>query len=113
MSLSNEKNNVTQYLIPANVRARFEIVPGIGWIEILFTAVWTIGGILFDFLLYLVKAPIIILIILPIFSGGGYFILHLRDKNSGLSTMDSIRRMKDFTQKQKRYLYVYRSGGLK
>ena len=44
----DDKQQVTQYLIPANVNARFELFPGFGWAEMkIVIAALVIGGILF------------------------------------------------------------------
>lgn len=51
-----EEKKVTQYLIPANVNARFEFIEGIGWKEFIFVVIALAIGVGIYFLLGLFTA---------------------------------------------------------
>lgn len=51
---NSEENKITQYLIPANVNARFEFIEGIGWKEFLYIVIALAVGIGFYLLLGLI-----------------------------------------------------------
>lgn len=100
----------TEYLVPANVSAKFEIVPGFGWGELKHVVFSIIVGVLLYFLTGLTSMPgpvRIIILILPI---AGTYLVVKRDPTSGLSLVTNLKALKEFKNKQKRYLFKLDSG---
>ncbi|MGB9781595.1 MAG: PrgI family mobile element protein [Moorellaceae bacterium] len=92
------------YLIPRNVRARFEFFPGFGWFELAFV----LAGALVGFLLYALAGLFtrsffrIVLFIVP--PGLAYFVT--RPGPDGQSLYGLIKLWRRWKRSRKRYLYV-------
>lgn len=134
-----QDKRVTQYLIPANVTTKFEFFEGFGWYEFKIVLIALLIGTAFFFALGLPQktvqvqttlsvdqttgdsqsafkskqVPIIptlpraLLILIP---GVAAFFIVKRNPSSGMSLMITIRSSREFKQKQKLYLYKYKSG---
>lgn len=102
--MDNQKNNDYRYMIPVNVKTRFELIPGLGIPELI--RVGIVGGvsILFYFLLGLFPLPqimkVLICIVPPIFTGMLYIKNDLNE-----CFIQNLKNMMNFNKSQKRYLY--------
>lgn len=96
------------YLIPRNVKARFEFFPGFGWFELMSV----VGGAIVGFLLYLLAGLFthsffrIVLFAVP--PGLAYFVT--RPGPDGQSLYTLIKLWRRWIKSQKRYLYITRGG---
>jgi hypothetical protein len=137
--MEEQEKKITQYLIPANVTTKFEFFEGFGWQELKIVVIACLIGTVIYFALGVPqkvqviksstsltnitqpsnnvitnkKVPIIpkfgrLLVI--VISGGGAFFVVKRNPTSGMSLMVTLKSQKAFNQKQKRYLYKYKSG---
>lgn len=100
-----------RYLVPANVAARFEFIPGFGWVELLWTLVATaISGAIFLFvgLFPFSKLPVVMLVrvFVLILIPGFVFATFKPIDSSGISIAKRRRDIKKFRASQKRYLYI-------
>ena len=138
--MEEQDKRVTQYLVPANVSARFEFFPGFGWYEFKIVIIACLIGTLIFFALGLFKKTIYVdANSIPIEStigsnidvaaelkipyipaafrafailipGAAAFFLVKKDPSSGLSLIYLYRCLKEFKSRQKLYLYKYGSG---
>lgn len=142
--MGKEDRKITEYLIPANVTARFEFFEGFGWYEFKLVSIACLIGLVIFFSLGIFKKTVYIdlngmqievnsdenikfiqegitetkipiisaairsfAIIIP---GAGTFFLVKKEPSSGRSTIDTLRYLKEFKNKQNTYLYKYNSG---
>lgn len=134
-----ESTSSLQYLVPANVSAKFEFIDGFGWSELKIVLFATFIGIALAFLSslfvkveriekenltveqsvglqenYLIKktpyVPAPIKGLMVIVPAAGSFMVVRRNPTTGLSLIRFLIDMKDFKKKQKLYLYRYNSG---
>ena len=127
--MENENENVTQYLIPANVTTKFEFFTGFGWAELRFVAITLIIGTAIFFALGMPKRNVLVqsstlssqtvkqsivpaipramFIIIP---GLTSFFLVKRDGTTGASVLSLLKASREFKKNQKLYLYRYKSG---
>ncbi|MGE4282321.1 MAG: hypothetical protein AB7G87_01230 [Clostridia bacterium] len=135
-----DEKKVTQYLVPANVSARFEFFVGFGWRELFIVLIALAAGMVLFFGLGIFKEiiyvdvwgkavevtegmslenltekkvsiiPTVIRFFFIIIPGLAAFFLVKREPSSGMSLLDTVKSLRDFNKKQKRYLYKYGSG---
>lgn len=97
------------YLIPKNVKTRFEFFTGFGWRELLITAIGlAIGGIIF-YIVSIFTDSIFALIIIALGVGGGYLISK-PDPRTGQNLLELIHNFKSFKSKTHTYYYVFGEG---
>lgn len=138
--MADNEKKVTEYLVPANVSARFELIPGFGFYELKFVAIAVaIGVMLFGLLglpkktLYLDPSEVSLVysseemvdgkikriepyISTPIrffvilIPSAFTFLVVKKEPISNVSLFDNLKAAQAFKKKQKRYLYVYNSG---
>ncbi|MCR3922065.1 MAG: PrgI family protein [Firmicutes bacterium] len=98
------------YLIPRNVRQRFEFFPGMGFKELFLIIGGLAAGLVIFLLLGLFTKSVARIIIFGLTAAIGYF-LGKADPRSGKNVLDIIRDAKHWQLTQKRYLYVFGKGG--
>jgi type IV secretory pathway VirB3-like protein len=98
-----------EYLIPENVKSRFEFFPGFGMMELFFTLIGAIFGAIIYFAISIFTQNPLALISIPIMAGGGYLISK-PDPRTGMSLLSMIENFKQFKLRQKKYYYVFGSG---
>lgn len=106
MSKNNEE---IYYLVPQNVKTRFQLFPGFGWHEILFIA----AGALIGFLIYLflgIFTSSLKRIFCIVFFIAISFALISPDPKTGTSLLNLVKDYKRFKLEQKLYLYAYGRG---
>lgn len=138
--MEDQDKTVTQYLIPANVSARFEFFEGFGWAELRVVILACLIGTGIFFGLGMFKKTVKIDNSVPIemqigaeatglnnearvpvipgvfrslaiiIPGAGAFLLVKKDPSNGMSLIYLVKSSKEFKKKQKLYLYKYRSG---
>lgn len=100
------------YIVPKNVKTRFEFFEGFGWKEFFVTIIGAaVGGIITTILFSITKS---IFAILPIGIGGAIaFVISRPDPRTGISPMDYVKSSRNFQKKTKLYFYVKGGGKLK
>lgn len=105
-----ERDYENPYLIPKNIKARFEVIPGIGWREIFVTLIGLIIGLLLFVLLGAFSVPIIVrMFITAVCAAIGYGI-SVPNPRTGFNLLDILKLMRRFNSKTKRYYYVFGEG---
>ncbi len=98
-----------KYLIPENVKSRFEFFPGFGFYELLITLIGVVIGAIIYFIISVFTNHPVALVAIPIVAGGG-FMLSKPDKRTGMSVLAMIENFKQFKTRQKKFYYVFGSG---
>jgi len=97
------------YLIPKNVKSRFEFFTGFGFRELAITSLGlAIGGILF-FIVGFVTASFARIFLIALGGGIGFF-LSIPDPREGKSLLHRIQDFREFNSRPKKYFYVFGSG---
>ena len=97
------------YLIPKNVKTRFEIFEGFGWKELFMTLAGVAVGGIFFFLLGLLTKSFARIFIVALFGSAGFSLGKENPKN-GLSLLTFLISLKEFQKRPKRYYYIFGSG---
>lgn len=98
------------YLIPRNVRQRFEFFPGMGFRELsMIVGGLAIGFVLF-FLFGLFTGSAARILVVGLTASVGYF-LGRAEPRSGKTVLDIIKDAKQWKVSQRTYLYVFGKGG--
>lgn len=97
------------YLIPKNVKTRFEFFNGFGWRELFLTLTGIAIGSVIYILSGLFTDSIFRVIIIFVFGAIGFFASH-SDPRTGKNVIDFLRDLKMYKSKQKRYMYVFGKG---
>ncbi len=99
------------YLIPSNVKSRFEFFPGFGWIELGLTVGGImVGGILY-FLIGFLNQSFIVRFLPGVIITSVMFLGSVQNPRTGFSPFSFFRRQKRYQQQQNRFRYVFCSGG--
>lgn len=109
--MNNNENKVTHYLIPANVRTRFEFFNGFGWKELILTMIIAAISYGINKILGFFNIHTMIKFILLIFPIAISIVITI--ETNGVSIKKDLRNMRNYSKKQKRYLYKYKSGNSK
>lgn len=97
------------YIVPKNVRARFQFADGFGWFELLICLVGVItGGVIAAVVFLITKSPFSLTFL--VFGGALGFFLGKPDPRTGQSALDLIKDYKAFNTKPKRYYYSFGKG---
>ena len=97
------------YLIPKNVKARFEFFTGFGFLELGLVIAGLVTGAMVFGVLYLITGSLFAFITV-IAGGAAGFFLGKRDPRTGMSAMVLFKSWKVFQSKQKRYFYRFGHG---
>jgi len=96
------------YLIPKNINAKFQLLPGFGWRELFVTLSFMgVGGVI-ALILHLFNAPIFLLFIIVVLFGAAGYMLSMEDPRTGMSLLRVMKSMRKFKQKQNMYFYILR-----
>ena len=98
------------YLIPRNVRQRFEFFPGMGYKELFMVLGGFVIGLCCFFLLGLFTGSAARLLIVGLTTSMGYF-LGRAEPRSQKTVMSMIKDAKHWKLTQQTYLYVVGKGG--
>lgn len=99
-----------KYMIPKNVKTRFEFMEGFGWKELFITLLGALIGVCLFFILLIFKFPVIIRLPLAIFPIGIAFFISKRDSRTNKSVIDLLKEFRDFSRKQRVYFYHFGTG---
>ncbi|MEN1990234.1 PrgI family protein [Paenibacillus hubeiensis] len=97
------------YYIPKNVKTRFQIMPGIGWAELLLVLIGAGIGFGIGYGLFLLTASVFSYVITAFFAALGFMIAKPHPV-TGKNAVALIKDFQNFKSKQKRYYYRYGSG---
>lgn len=98
-----------EYLIPKNIRTRFEFFPGIGIIELLYI----VAGLIVALLLFLFTGIFTKSFYRLIYFVVGFlvpFALVYQEPRNGMSLLRVLKDLKKFKSKPRKYIYVYGKG---
>lgn len=99
-----------QYIIPKNVKSRFELIPGIGLKEVGIMLVGICIGASLGGLIYLIfKAKVALFIVTVFFGAIGFFIAKPHPV-TGKNAIDLLKDIRDFKSKPRRYYYQFGQG---
>lgn len=98
------------YLIPRNVRQRFEFFPGMGFKELFMIVGGLAVGLLVFFVSGLFTKSMARLLLIGLCGSIGYF-LGRAEPRSGKSVLDIIRDAKQWKVNQKTFFYDFGKGG--
>jgi hypothetical protein len=99
------------YLIPKNIKARFELIPGFGWREIFVTLAGAIVGFMLLLLLGVFGIPIIVRIFLAVMCAGIGYGISVQNPRTGVNLLDILKMiMRQFNARPKRFYYVFGEG---
>ena len=98
------------YVIPKNVKTRYELFTGIGFKELLITAVGTLIGIVIFFLASLLKFPVPLTVIISVIFPAAAFLLSISNPRTNMSLLTMIKYFRIYKTRQKRYFYVFGGG---
>ncbi|MCX7884648.1 MAG: hypothetical protein N2448_06425 [Caloramator sp.] len=94
------------YIIPRNVKTRFEFFTGYGWFEIFVLALgFCVGFCFFKIIGAFTKSPARLFLIV-ICTAASFFLVS-PDPKTGSSLLKMYKNFKSYKSKQKRYLYVF------
>lgn len=99
-----------QYVIPKNVRSRFELIPGIGWKEVWIILLGVCIGAAFGGLIYLVSKQLVALVIVTLFCATIGFFVAKPHPTTGKNALDLLKDVRDFKSKPRRYYYQFGQG---
>lgn len=101
----------TKYLIPKNIKARFEIF-GVGLREIFAILISGIAGfMIISFLGIFIEFKTFTKVIVIAAFGGVSFLMVIEDPREGLSIIKFIRLYKEFLRKQRKFFYFQNKRG--
>lgn len=109
--MDNIESKITHYLIPANVKTNFEFFSGFGWKELIITIIVALISFAFYKIMGLLNISgmvKIILFVIPI-----VITIALTTETNGISIKKYINNIRNYSKKQKRYLYKHKSGNFK
>lgn len=100
----NKNNEIDNkpYLIPRNVITRYQIFPGVGWMELIIIALALLVGGVLIWLLGFLTDSVVRYLLLPTFGGAAFYLFAVNP--SGHSFYDVIRWMNIYANRKKRYL---------
>jgi len=104
-------NDEYEYLIPKNIRTRFEFFPGIGIVELLYIVI----GLAIAFILYKLTGLFTKSFYRLIYFVIGFlipFALVYQEPRNGVSLLRVLKDLKKFKSKPRRYIYVHGKGRL-
>jgi len=104
----NKEENIEglTYQIPRNVIARFEILPGIGWKQLIFGGGSFLIVVGFWKLALIINMPLPIRLFLAILLFGGPIFISIPNPSLGnISLLDRIIKAYRFSRSQKRYFF--------
>lgn len=108
-----EDSSTHEYLIPANVKSRFEFFEGWGLKELMITVLATLIGVAVCTLLFFVFWPfkwkVFVYLLVPLFTGIG-FALTNRDPRIGRNALELIKDRRNYANKPNLYMYRHGSG---
>lgn len=97
------------YIIPKNVKARFELFPGIGIREIVLIAVSTLVGLCIGLVIFLLSGSLLwVGLALP--PGAFMYLVCKPNPRTGRNMMQIMTDKRKFNSRPKRYDYRYGSG---
>jgi hypothetical protein len=96
-----------EFLIPKNVRTRFEFFTGFGFKELFMLLAGIVVGGGLSFLVFLITHSLFSFLLTALFGSIG-FIAGKRDPRTGLNGIDHFKAMRAFQSKQR--LFFYRHG---
>lgn len=97
------------YLIPKNVKTRFEFFTGFGWKELLITFIGLTIGTIFFFLLGLFTQSLLRLLFVVVGGIAGFMVCKA-DPRTGQSLLSLVSNFRNFKSKNQTYYYVFGSG---
>jgi type IV secretory pathway VirB3-like protein len=97
------------YLIPKNIRTRFEFFQGFGAFELFLTISFIAVGLIVSFLVFFLSKHMLSFLIVIFFGALGLLVVK-KDPRFGLSILELIFEYKHFYSKQRTYFYRYGSG---
>lgn len=100
-------NNENVCYIPTGVKAKPDIIPGMGKRELLRMAFSVIIELVILFLVYLLTKTIVTAILVFLLLAGLSYFLNLKDKLSSLTLTDELQNFIRFKKMQKLYLYEF------
>lgn len=100
---------LSEYIIPKNVKTRFEFFPGYGWRELFITMFGLLIGYLFYRLLGIFTTSPFRLFIIVLF-GSLAVAISLSDPRTGKNIIDFYKDYKRFNSHPKRYIYKFGEG---
>ena len=101
-----------EYLIPKNVKTKFEFFSGFGWKELLVTFIGLVSGVVIYFIISIfTDHPAAFLV--PIATTGFGFAISKPDPRTGLSLLQTLSSFKEFKTKPSTYYYQFGEGRVK
>lgn len=97
------------YLIPKNVKVRFEYFPGFGNLQLIVTTIGLGIGFLFFWLFGFITESFFRVILIAFFGAMGFFISVSHPK-TGRNLMDFIKDSRKFKSGVRRYTYIHGEG---
>lgn len=97
------------YLIPKNIKTRFEFFQGFGFFELFLTIMFITVGLVVSFFVFFLSKHMLSFLIVVVFGALGLIVVK-KDPRFGLSILELILEYKHFYSKQRTYFYRYGSG---
>lgn len=106
--MSETKTSTTNLYVPANIKTRFEALPGFGFKEMAMTAMAGAMGVGVAVILHIVTAQesIMMGIFIAVVSLALGFVTTRKD-DTNRSVLDSIKILIRFSKEQQKFKYVY------
>lgn len=97
------------YLVPKNVKTRFEFFTGFGWKELFITLIGFVIGVALFFIIGLITKSMlrILILIIPTIAA---FMICRADPRTGLNLLQLINNFKNFKTKTQTYFYIFGEG---
>ena len=97
------------FIVPKNVKSRFEFFPSFGWKELIFLLLGTVTGLLISGIIFMVSHHLAAFLAIPIGAALG-FLIGKPDPRTGKNLLTLIKDFKDFQTRPKRYHFRYGEG---
>lgn len=104
-----EEINTKPYIVPKNVKVRFEIFDGFGIKELAYLLACALIGVCFGLIVWFISgSPLWMGLVVP-FGAFGYF-FGVPNPRTGRNSFDLLYDVRRFKRRQKRYYYKFGSG---
>lgn len=100
---------MANFIVPKNVKSRFEFFSGFGWKELIFLLFGAVAGFLISGIIFIVSHNLVAFLIAPIGAVLGFF-TGKTDPRTGKNLLTLIKDFKDFQTRPKRYQFRYGEG---
>ncbi|WP_274655577.1 PrgI family protein [Paenibacillus humicola] len=100
---------MANYIVPKNVKSRFEFVTGFGWRELFIMLAGVCIGLIAGGFVFVLMQSVFSIGLIGLGGGIGFFIGRT-DPRTGKNALDLLRDFRHYQSKPRRYLYIFGSG---